>query len=166
MERLAHCYGDEGLGVASDAHPCSSRRRLNAARHRERAAELLFESFNVPAAPRAAGDPEPLRRADDGLVLDVGDGVAHAVPVYEGFAVAHGVARSDVAGATPRTDSSSCSGAAALTTTAELDVVREVKERRCYVALDPAGDERAFGAASAGAPLGAAGDAANAPATR
>ncbi|KAH8078537.1 hypothetical protein JL720_9735 [Aureococcus anophagefferens] len=90
MERVwAHCYGDEGLGVASDAHPLLlTEAPLNAARHRERAAELLFESFN--------------------LLL----------------------------------------GRGALTTTAELDVVREVKERRCYVALDPAGDERAFGAAS------------------
>ncbi|KAH8045661.1 hypothetical protein JL721_12564 [Aureococcus anophagefferens] len=102
MERVwAHCYGDEGLGVASDAHPLLlTEAPLNAARHRERAAELLFESFNVPAlhlAPQAILSLYASGRTT-GLVLDVGDGVAHAVPVYEGFAVRHGVARSDVAG--------------------------------------------------------------------
>ena len=64
MERVwAHCYGDEGLGVASDAHPLLlTEAPLNAARHRERAAELLFESFNVPAlhlAPQATRAARP-----------------------------------------------------------------------------------------------------------
>ena len=169
MERVwAHCYGDEGLGVASDAHPLLlTEAPLNAARHRERAAELLFESFNVPAlhlAPQAILSLYASGRTT-GLVLDVGDGVAHAVPVYEGFAVRHGVARADVAGrdVTDRLQLLLRRAGRALTTTAELDVVREVKERRCYVALDPAGDERAFGAASRrGAPAAPAGDAANA----
>ena len=33
-----------------------------------------------------------------GVVLDVGDGVSHSVPVYEGFAVTNAIQRSDVAG--------------------------------------------------------------------
>ncbi|KAJ1450252.1 actin-like protein [Pelagophyceae sp. CCMP2097] len=157
MERVwAHVYSDDGLGRPSDAHPLLlTEAPLNAARHRELAAEMLFEHFNVPAlylAPQAILSLYASGRTT-GLVLDVGDGVAHAVPVYEGFAVPHAVTRMDVAGRdvgdrlTLLLRRADC----VLSTSAERDIAREIKERRCYVALDPAKDEHAFAALGAAA---------------
>lgn len=157
MERVwAHVYGaDGGLSCASDGHPLLlTEAPLNAARHRERCAEVLFEHFNVPAlflAPQAILSLYASGRTT-GLVLDVGDGVSHAVPVYEGFAVPHAVARMDVAGrdVTDRLALLMRRAGCALTTSAELDVCREIKERRCYVALEPTKDEQALASAVLG----------------
>lgn len=73
---------------------------LNPLANRERAAEVLFETFNVPAlfvAPQAILSLYASGRTT-GVVLDSGDGVSHVVPVYEGFALPHAITRTDVAG--------------------------------------------------------------------
>jgi len=33
-----------------------------------------------------------------GIVCDMGDGVSHTVPVFEGFAISAGIERTDIAG--------------------------------------------------------------------
>lgn len=150
MERVwAYAFGDEGLGVPSDAHPLLlTEAPLNAARHREHCAEVLFEHFNVPAlylAPQAILSLYASGRTT-GLVVDVGDGVSHAVPVYEGFAVQHAITRMDVAGrdVTERLGLLLRRAGCSLTTSAERELCRDIKERRCYVALEPAKDEVAM----------------------
>jgi centractin len=73
---------------------------LNPRRNREHAAQVLFETFNVPALYVSVQAVLALYASArvTGLVLDSGDGVTHAVPVYEGFAVGQCVRRIDVAG--------------------------------------------------------------------
>jgi centractin len=73
---------------------------INPYANREKAAEIFFEGFNAPAmyfAPQAILSLYASGRTT-GLVLDCGDGVTHAVPVYEGFALQHAVVRMDIAG--------------------------------------------------------------------
>lgn len=73
---------------------------LNPRRNREKSAEIFFETFNSPAFFVSAQAILALYASGrtTGVVLDSGDGVTHAVPVYEGFALPHAITRSDVAG--------------------------------------------------------------------
>ena len=64
------------------------------------AAEVFFETFNVPAlfiSMQAVLSLYATGRTT-GVVLDAGDGVTHAVPIYEGFAMPHSIMRVDIAG--------------------------------------------------------------------
>lgn len=63
-------------------------------------AEIFFESFNVPALYVSVQAVLSLYSSGrtTGVVLDIGDGVSHSVPIYEGFALKHSITRSDIAG--------------------------------------------------------------------
>lgn len=82
-----------------------------------------------------------------GIVLDSGDGVTHAVPVYEGFSMPHAVRRVDVAGrdVTEHLQLLLRKSGYHLHTSAEKEVVRMTKEKVCYVALNPAKEEKEAG---------------------
>lgn len=101
MERLwQHIYSEE-LKTSSEDHPVLlTEAPLNPRAHRERLAQIFFETFNVPAMFVSVQAVLSLYASGrtTGLVLDSGDGVTHAVPVYEGFAVANAVKRIDLAG--------------------------------------------------------------------
>ena len=73
---------------------------LNPVANREKAAEIFFEGLNVPALYCSMQAILSLYASGrtSGVVLDCGDGVTHAVPVYEGFALPHAISRIDLAG--------------------------------------------------------------------
>jgi centractin len=147
LERvLRHAYGE--LRAASEEHPLLlTEPPLNPRRDREQLAKRLFETFKVPALYLCAPSVLALYASGrtTGLVLDCGDGVTHCMPVVEGFAVQHAVARMDVAGRDVTENLATLlrrSGSGhSLCTSAEKEVAREIKEACCYVAVDPTKEE-------------------------
>ena len=63
--------------------------------------EILFEKFRTPAVALLSSAVAALFSTGEtcGLVLEIGDGVAVAAPVFEGFAVPHAAFAAEVAGA-------------------------------------------------------------------
>lgn len=79
------------------------------------------------------------------MVVDTGDGVTHVVPVWDGFVPQQLIRRLDVAGRhiTQYLIKLLMLRGYAFNRTADFDVVRQIKEKFCYVALD-IGQERAL----------------------
>lgn len=82
--------------------------------------------------------------ATTGVVLDSGDGVTHCVPVYDGFALTHAVSRIDLAGrdVTDYLVQLLRRSGYIFHTSAEFELVRQIKEKNCYVATIFSNEER------------------------
>lgn len=119
---------------------------MNPRSNRDTAAQLLFETFNVPAIYTSIQAVLSLYASGrtTGVVLDAGDGVSHAVPVYEGFAMPNSIRRIDVAGrdVTEHMQLLFRKSGLVLHTSAEKEIVRDIKEKTCYVAPDPKKEDR------------------------
>ncbi|MCJ1442676.1 MAG: Actin-like protein [Stictis urceolatum] len=154
MERIwQHVYTEE-LKTLSEEHPVLlTEAPLNPRSNRDTAAQILFETFNVPALFTSIQAVLSLYASGrtTGIVMDAGDGVSHAVPVYEGFAVPSSIKRVDVAGrdVTEYMQLLLRKSGYVFHTSAEKEVVRMIKEKTGYVAEDARREEKEW-ASSAG----------------
>ncbi|XP_006885877.1 PREDICTED: actin-related protein T2 [Elephantulus edwardii] len=142
VEKLWRHLFEWELGVKpSDQPVLMTETSLNPRENREKTAEIVFETFNVPAF--YLSDQAVLALYSSacitGLVVDSGDGVTSTVPIFEGYSLPHAVNKLYVAGKditeqlTQLLLASNCTFQLTLYKT----LVNDIKEKLCYVALEP-----------------------------
>mmetsp|Transcript_35840 Transcript_35840/g.37224 ORF Transcript_35840/g.37224 Transcript_35840/m.37224 type:complete len:378 (-) Transcript_35840:71-1204(-) len=141
MEKIwEHTFRNE-LRVEPEEHNVMlTEAPLNPTSNREKMAQIMFNTFRVPGLYIAIQAVLSLYSAGrfTGCVCDSGDGVSHLVPIYDGYSLPHSILRMDLAGRDLTTYMAKImqDSGRTYTTSAELEIVKNMKEKVCYVALD------------------------------
>jgi actin-related protein len=141
MEKVLHHTFYSELRAAPEDHPVVFLTDvMTPAANREKLMQILFETFNMPAVlllPAASATIISSGRMT-GVAVEIGDGAVQVVPVYEGSVIAFAAVKLDIGGRdlTDFLMKILIERGYSFTTTAEREIVRDIKEKLCYMALD------------------------------
>ena len=141
MEKIWHHIFYSQLRVAPEEHPVVLTEALmNPKANRERMVQVMFETFGIPSVSVMTQAVLALFAAGrvSGVVLDSGYCMTSAVPILEGYVVPHAIQDVDFGGNDLTRYLIRISGERGydFDTAAGREMIRDIKEKLCYVALD------------------------------
>ena len=141
MERILHHTFYNELCVGPEEHPLLlTEPPLNPTANREMLMQIVFETLNCPATYFSLQGVLSVYAAGrcDAIVLDIGEGVTHTLPVVQGYVFSDAIKRKEIAGCdlTGYLMKLLTQGGLSFTTSADREIARDMKEKLCYVADD------------------------------
>jgi len=141
MEKLWHHTLYYELRVDPSEHPVLlTETPTNPKKNREKTTEIMFDMFNVPAFYLEKTGLLSLYSSGrtTGLVVDSGEGITTTFPIYDSNSIHEGIKCECFGGLglTKYLQSLLKNRGYCFKTTAEFEIIRDIKEKLCYVALD------------------------------
>ena len=141
MEKIWHHVFLNELRVEPEEHPVLlTEARLNAKPHREKMTQIMFETFSVPCMSICLQATLALKDSGrlTGVVFQSGAGVSRTTPVYEGYPLPHAINTVGIDGSdlTQYLTKMMHDSGYSFKSTAEREIMCDIKEKLTYVAMD------------------------------
>lgn len=141
MEKIWHHMFYNELRVSPDEHPLLlSEPPFAPSENREKSTQIMFETFDCSLLYVALQGVLSMYGSGctTGIILDCGDGVTHTTPVHEGCLLSHAMKSLYLSGRdlTHYLTKLLQNRYISFSSTAETEIVRDIKEKLCAVSLD------------------------------